>query len=235
MRALWVVALFLTLALALVLFIPTVYASTSDGDDANTEDWQIHYAVNGFVNSGEPDPYQIFKIHYRVINGTVEKFGMPYFEYSHYIQANVTSNGNAMLEIRFPKNYPSYEGGEPVSAITFLNEQEIVREQYGDDSCFIDFLIPLSESGTVDVVWTTIFSGRPFQGLDVPESCIPETLVQDVVRTKDGIIPPLHQVKAGVLPDEVACGDAFELITHPNDRRFCCSPGSIEMLKERWF
>lgn len=75
--------------------------------DGLTEEWQTHYAVNGFVNVGPPDPYQIFKIHYRVINGIAEQFSMPYVEYVHYMQAKVDSDGNGTLEIRFPKNYPN--------------------------------------------------------------------------------------------------------------------------------
>ncbi len=223
----------LSLALASIISSAPAIVDGSSSYTVNAEEWQTHHAVNGFVNTGPADPHQIFKIHYRVVNGIVEGFSMPYVEYVHYIQANVTSDGNAMLEIRFPKNYPSANvdgGGE---AIFFVNEQEVLPE-FGNDDCFYAFAIPFSGSGVVDVVWGDFLTGEPFRGVDVPESCQPETLVQDVVSTQDGVIPPLHQIKAGVKSDEVVCGDNFELVTHPNGKPYCATPSSSEILRERW-
>lgn len=222
------IAVLVLVSLLLPILFTPAHAS-SDNDE-----WQTHYAVNGFVNVGPPDPYQIFKIHYRVINGMMERFSMPYVEYAHYISTDVASNGNGVLEIRFPKNYPIYEGGEPTEAIFFLNKQEITAEHYDTDDCFIDFRIPLAQSGLVDVVWTTILSGEAFRGTDVPKRCLPDTVVQGVVTMKDGVISPLHQLKAGVKPDEVVCRYGFELITHPDGRPYCATPQSAEQLYNRW-
>jgi DNA-binding beta-propeller fold protein YncE len=197
---------------------------------ATNQDWQTHYAVNGFVNTGPADPYQVFKIQYRVVNGTVEQFSMPYETYTHNIRANVTSDGNGVLQIKFPKNYPSGNdelGGE---AIAFINEQEIFPEHSITD-CFFEFSLPFSNDAVIDLVWT--FYDDSFRGIDVPERCTSETIVQDVVK-KNGIITPLHQMKAGVVPAEVVCGDNLELVSHPNGKPYCATPASAEILKERW-
>lgn len=209
-------------SLVLSIFFTPVYASE--------EEWQTHYAVNGFVNSVPPDPYQIFEIHYRVLNGTIEQFSMPYVEYAHYMQANVTSGGNGVLEIRFPKNYPSANVDGGADALFFVGQQEVVPDYDSSDECFYEYSISFTESTVIDVVWGDLLAGEPFRGVEVPESCVADTLVQDVTRTKDGVITPYHQMTAGVTLDEVAC----ELVTHPSDKTYCATPASAEILRERW-
>lgn len=216
-----VIALMITSLILPVLFAPA-YASE--------EDWQTHYAVNGFVNVGLPDPYQIFKVHYRAINGTVDEFRMPYEGYAHYMQANVTSDGNGLLEIKFPKNYPSGDIDGGGDAIFFIDTQETIAEDSHANDCFRQFRIPFTGDVVIDVVWTSAMTDEPFRGVEVSESCIPETIVQDVMRTKDDVITPYHQMKAGVKLDEVVC----ELVTHASGKTYCATPNSAWVLKERW-
>ncbi|MEM3159290.1 MAG: hypothetical protein QXJ74_00740 [Nitrososphaera sp.] len=200
-----------------------------------SQEWQTHYAVNGLVNSGPPDPYQIFKVHYRAINGTVEQFSMKNVEYPHDFQASVTGNGT--LEIMFPKNYPNVNADAPEADIAepiFLSNGQEIAASYFDSDCFRMFSIPFSGSQVIDIAWPDFLTNEPYRGSDVPESCMAETLVQDVVRTKDGIIPPLHQMKAGVRAEEVACGDEFELVARPDGRPYCATSTSAEILKQRW-
>lgn len=222
-----IVALILVSLQLPILFAPARASSDNEG-------WQTHYAVNGFVNVGPPDPYQIFKIQYRVINGTAGDAALPHYDLTPTMRVYVNTDSQGTLEIRFPKNYPSYEGSRPTDAIFFLNELEVTGEHYGNDDCFIDFRIPFNQSGFIDVVWTTIFGNEIFTGIGVPEHCISETLVQDVVRTKDGVIAPLHQVKAGVKPEEVVCADGFEFIYRPDSRPYCATPNSAERLYNQW-
>lgn len=195
---------------------------------AAEEEWKTYYAVNDFVNVGPADPYQIFKVHYRVLNGTIEHFTMPYVEYPYNIMADVTSNGNGTLEIMFPKNYPN-TNADFAEAIFFEDYQEIVAFDR-DTECFREFSIPFTGSKRIEVNWVDFLTNDPFRGIDVPESCIPETLVQDVVRTKDGVIAPYHQMKAGVTRG----GLVFEIVEHPSGTAFYATPASAEILKERW-
>lgn len=221
-----------------------VFAEETLGQETQEADqeWLTHYAVSDFVNTGlpernqtgSPDPRQIFKIHYRVVGGTLEDFSMPFVSYAHYIQANVISEDNDMLQILFPKNYPIHERGVYLYPIIFFNQLEIGETvDHEIAECFYAYSIPNTGSGVIDLVWT-FQRGGPFIGLDVPDHCTSETLVEDVVRTKDGIIAPFHQVKAGVKPNEVVCSEEFELIFHPNGRPFCATPSSAEILKQRW-
>lgn len=205
--------------------------SSASSVRASDEGWSTHYAVNGFVNTGPADPYQIFKIQYRVLNGTVEQFSMPYVDVAHNIRAEVTSDGDGVLQIKFPKNYPNGNDELGGSAIVFVNEQEIVPNSTETD-CFSEFSLPFSNDAVIDVVWG--FYDDFFRGADVAEGCMPETIVQDVVRTKDGVIPPLQQLKAGVTTEEVVCGYGFELIRHPDGRPYCATPSSVEQLYNRW-
>ncbi|MEM2140432.1 hypothetical protein [Nitrososphaera sp.] len=214
---------YLLVFMALTSVILPVPASAS-------QDWQTHYTVNGFVNTGPPDPYQIFKVHYQVINGTLEDFRMPYVEYAHYMQANVTSNGNGVLEIRFPKNYPNANVDWGAGALFFVGQQEVIPDHDNADECFYEYSVSFTEDTVIDVVWGDYMTGEPFRGVDVSESCIPNTLVQDVVKTKDGIITPYQQMKAGVKLDEIVC----ELVVHPSGKIYCVTPPSAEILKQRW-
>jgi hypothetical protein len=212
---------------------PAAIVDTSTTYIDVTNVWQNHYTVNGFTNSGSPDPSEIFKIRYRVINGTIEQFSMPYVGYAHQIQANVTSSGDGLLEIRFPKNYPSANidgGGE---AVFFIDEQETFPAGREGTDCFYEYSFPFSGSAVVHVSWVDFLTNEPFRGVEVPKTCIPETTVHDVVK-KNGTITPLHQLNAGVRFDEVVCTAGFELVTSPTGKPYCATPASAEILKERW-
>ncbi len=219
------------LSLAFTLLISVVFSTSVHASAADEEEWETHYAVNDFANTGTPDPHQIFKIYYRAINGTVEEFNMLYIEYAHYIEADVSSsNGNATLEIRFPKNYPIHEGGDYLDPIIIFDDREILPDRFEATNCFYEYSIPYNGNGVIDVAWATILTEQSFIGVDVPEDCMPETLVQGVVKTNDDVISPFRQLNAGVKADEVIC----DIVTHPNGKQYCATPASTELLKERW-
>jgi hypothetical protein len=218
-------------SLILTLFLPL---SVSAPALASDKEWKTHYAVSEFVNPGQPEPREIFKIHYRVLNGMVEQFHMPYGEYAHHIQAKV-SGGSGTLEIMFPKNYPSANADGGGEAIVFVGEREVAPEYSSANECFYEFSISFSGPTTVELLWADFLTGEPLRGVSVPDSCLPETTVQQVAKTRDGIIAPLHQVRSGVLPSEVVCGDGFELVSHPDGRPYCVTPNSIEQLIDRWY
>lgn len=224
--------------MASVTAINDVYASaetnSSTGVDLErTIAWQTHYAVNGFVNSGQPDPGQIFKIRYLVLDGAVEEFSMPLGFRTNDVAARVVSDGNGTLKINFPKNYPITNTDDIAQFDVFVGDRTIPFD-WDESACFFEMSIPFSGSELIEVKWLDFLTDEPYRGIVDSETCISETLVQDVVRTKDGTIAPLHQVKAGVKPNEVVCGDDFELVMHPNGKPYCASPDSAEVLKERW-
>jgi hypothetical protein len=66
------------------------------------QEWETVYVVGKFLYSEPPIPDQIFKVQYRVVNGTVEKFVAGPFG----AVAIVNAKGNGVLEIIYPRNYP---------------------------------------------------------------------------------------------------------------------------------
>src|SRR5690606_31802401 len=124
-----------------------------------------------FVNNEPAKPDQIFKIQYRVVNGTVENFRAP-----HEIIAEVNANDSGVLEVKWPRNYPytndiSNTGGEPV---LLINGQTSFL-QYTATECFFVFSIPFVGSSEIGLVWTYILTDDSYHGDNVPDSCIDQT------------------------------------------------------------
>jgi len=92
-------SLALGLSVLMVLSVASAYAS-------NVEGWQRAYTLGKFPDSEPSKPDQIFQIHYRVINGTVESFRVPHYGDIHGIETKVNSDmTEGILEIRYPKNF----------------------------------------------------------------------------------------------------------------------------------
>lgn len=219
----------LSFFLGSVLILSAVSISFAHATTAN-EEWNIAYTVGKFLHSNPPKADEIFKIQYRVMNGTAETFNVP-----HEILAKVKSNGNGTLEIRFPRNYPYTNeiGAAEGEAIVFVNNQEISVERIVTD-CFYEFSIPFKAESEIGLTWTDSLTGAPFHGDNIPDSCSSQTIVKDVPVKKDNTISPLHQFKAGVAAKDIACDEGLKLIIDPHGRPSCAREHTIKILNEMW-
>ena len=229
----------IVLLLGLFLFLPTlstIYASSN-----NNEEWETGYSVGKFVRSDQPD--QISKIHYRAINGTVEKFNVIHIfnemKFNGILIFQVDSNNDTILEIRVPRNHPyaldpSTYGGPLIIATE--NDSTVYFEYKTDVGyCFYVFSIPLNGSSEIEVLWTELLSHRGgFPKVDVPDYCIPHTVVEDVPLRKDGTISPLHQFRAGIKAEDIVCNEGLDLLIRIDGKPYCAAPSTVKELNERW-
>jgi hypothetical protein len=218
----------ISLLLASSLFLPLLLSApayASNGD----EEWRTAYKVGKFLNSEPPKSDQIFKIQYRAVNGTIESLGVP-----DEVAAIVTSDGNGTLQIRYPRNYPYTNdidgGGDPV---VIINEIDVIASQDMTD-CFFVFSIPFTGSSRIVLAWAYQAVEQPRHGDVIPDSCISQTVVESVPVRQDGTISPLHQVRAGVAAEDVACKEGLELVINPNGKPYCAQPSTAIVLRERW-
>lgn len=204
-------------------------------------EWKTVYAVGKFSYTEPRKSDQIFKIQYRAVNGTIDtvaaKFGF---------SGNINAADSGLLEIKYPRNYPytNSESNEfvasPIMFIDGVEVSEVTPAEITD--CFFVFSIPFSGSAefeSVELAWPYLAVERPFHGDEVPEHCIPETIVENVVVKNDGTISPYHQYKAGVKAQDVMCeGDLepkdYRLVVHPDGRPFCVMRESATDLIQRW-
>ncbi len=200
-------------------------------------EWQTTNIVGRFLYSDPPKPDQIFKVQYRVVNGTIEKLSI--------WQTKVSSNGNGTLEIKFPRNYP-YTNQDGINVPITVNPILIVDGQWGDEitysditDCFFVFSIPFTDSKSIGLVWSYLATNLPFHGDDVPESCISQTLVENVPTRSDGTISPLKQFKAGVAAEDVVCRQLegverkFMLLISPYGEPYCVSLSNEGFMKAK--
>jgi hypothetical protein len=209
---------------------PSSAHSVNPGEEKDDEGgWQVAYTVGQFLYSDPPRPDQIFKAYYRVINGTVEKLSV-----SNTI---VSSDGNGTLEIMWPRNYP-YTNAEGNAAphpdenpVAFFNTKTypgiapVAHEATTD--CFFVFSIPFSGSQSIGLAWSYLLTNLPYHGDEIPESCTPQTLVENVPTRKDGTITPLQQFKAGVAAEDTVCPpreqgeEPLMLLISPKGKPYC--------------
>lgn len=203
-------------------------------------EWKTVYTVGKFSNTEPRKPDQIFKVQYRVVNGTLEDANA-YFGFN----GNVNTTQGGVLEIKYPRNYPYTNAptSEPFAVwpIIFINGEEIASDTMPAEivDCFFVFKVPFSGSTEFELAWAYLTSNFPFHGDEVPEHCIPETVVENVVVKNDGTISPYHQYKAGVKAQDVMCeGDLeprdYRLVMHPDGRPFCVTRESATELIQRW-
>ena len=215
-----------------IITLTSAYASN------NEEEWKAVYTIGKFLYSDPPKPDQIFKIQYRVINGTTEEFNAPYYDTIGGIVAKVNSSNDGTLEVKFPRNYPYTNekhlrdvNGDTV--IIIVNNID-VKPEYAVTDCFFLFSIPFTGSSIIDLALALILINSPHRGDDVPDSCIPQTLVEDVPVRKDGTISPLHQFRAGVAAEDIVCNEGLELVIRPDGKPYCVTPPTVKILNELW-
>lgn len=96
-------------------------SSNGRGDREQEQEWKTYYLVGKFLYNKPPKPDQLFKIYYRVINGSVDSFSalapraLPGNEtVGLFLVANVSSTSNTgvngLFEIKFPRNFPYLNG-----------------------------------------------------------------------------------------------------------------------------
>lgn len=202
--------------------------------DFTKPEWKTVHAIGSFLNSKPTKPDQVFKIQYRIINGTIEKFDVLKGD----IVAKVHSTENGRLEIQFPRNYPytnaiiedtsEYHSGPP---IVLINGQD-VTPKFGVTDCFFLFSIPFSGASEIELVRTNILVPTPFHGDNIPYQCILQTV--DVYVRDDGTIAPLHQFRAAVKAEDIVCKEGLELIIKSNGKPYCVTPSTAERLADLW-
>lgn len=224
------------LVFSIILSAHAAYASTDDV--GNEEEWKTVYAVGKFSFTEPRKPDQIFNVQYIAVNGTIEnvsaKFGF---------SGSIDATDSGILEIKYPRNYPYTNSpsdefvAQPIVFINGLEADVSAVPEITD--CFFVFSIPFSGSAEFELAWTYLTTNFPLHGDEVPEHCIPETVVQDAVVKNDGAISPYHQYKAGVRAQDVMCEGILEpedyrLVIHPDGRPFCVTRESATDLIQRW-
>lgn len=207
--------------------LPTPQASLSQSS-VSGEEWRTAFTVGKFLYSDPPKPDQIFKVQYRVWNGTLEKLTVG--------QTKVSSSGNGTLEIKFPRNYPYTNEDGTISPITvspmaFFEAEpfhEVIDITYVDiTDCFFIISIPFSGNKSIALTWSYLLWTKPRHGDDVSESCIPQTMVENVPTRKNGIITPLQQFKSGIAAEDAICPLRLDgeqdlmLLIGPNQKPYC--------------
>lgn len=224
---------------------PTITAENAIGE------WETAYMVGKFgkygtvISSNPEQPDKIFKVDYRVSNGTINDFSATTPLTIEAKVGNITdNNNNGLLEIKFPRNYPytdapigtsygpdfAFFGGDP-------------NEKYGEPTniesittdCFFVFSIPFTSDLKFTMVGTSLLTDIELYGDRVPDSCIADTIVSNVITMKDGTISPYQQIKAGVAANDVSCKEGFDLILNPKGKAYCATPSIVELLQERWY
>jgi len=206
--------------------------------DFSEPNWESIHAVGTFLNSKPPKPDQIFKIQYRVINGTIVEFNTPNnntLGFGGDIVAKVKSSNDGRLEIKFPRNYP-YTNSENMDGETsgppiFINGK-YAKFGFGMTDCFFLFSIPFTSFSEIELMWTYILVPTPYHGDYIPYQCISQTV--DVHVREDGTIFPLHQFRAGVKAEDIVCKEGLGLIIKPNGKPYCVSPSTAERLADLW-
>jgi YVTN family beta-propeller protein len=190
------------------------------------KEWETAYALGKFLYSEPPKPDQLFKVQYRVINGTAEKFVAQPFGAA----ATVNAEGNGILEIMYPRNYPytnNISGTDMVDPLFFVNGSHMFPLESDTTTCFFKFAVPFMNKSDIELAWTYLATEEFYHGDYVFESCLPETLVLEA-------LTPVQQSRAGVQPQNIVCPEELLLVIDPAYKPYCATPASAEILKERW-
>jgi len=224
------VATVFSVLIIIVIFASLPFMPALAGSD---EDLETAHIVGRFHYSSPPIPDQIFKIQYRVLNGTIENVETP-----SSIIFNVSTTDNGLLEVKFPRNYPYHNDMQSTPAGNFnfldMKQNDAFESNVVVTDCFFVFSVPFNNDAEVTMSWSYLLNGAPVHGDSISESCTVQTLIENVPTKDDGTISPLHQVRAGVIPEGVLCRADLELILNPNGKPYCAQPSTATLLNERW-
>lgn len=225
------VAMVFSVLMIIAIFASLPFTPALAGSDG---DWKTAHIVGRFHYSNPPIPDQIFKIQYRVLNGTIENVETP-----SSIIFNVSTTNNGLLEVKFPRNHPYHNDMQstPAGNFNFLNikQNDAFESNVVVTDCFFVFSVPFNNDAEVTMSWFYILNGAPVHGDSIPESCMAQTLIENVPTKDDGTISPLHQVRAGVIPEGVLCRADLELILNPEGKPYCATEQTIEFLNKVWY
>lgn len=213
-------------AIVLVFSILSLSISMAQTSSKIGDEWKTAHTVGKFSYSDPPKPDQIFKIQYRVLNGTIEKLTVAQTKV-------ISSSGNGTLEIKVPRNYPYTNEDGPmapnyIDALVFVDDKSYDEITYNEiTDCFFVFSIPFTGNKSIGLVWDYLLWTGPSHGNEIPDSCIPQTLVENVPTRNDGTITPLQQFKAGVAAEDAVCPvrqqeeEQLMLLISPNQKPYC--------------
>lgn len=234
--AIAVTILVIALLLSTLLVVLTPASAQLPSGGAAADRWAIAYSLGRFYFNDPPKPDQIFKIQYKITDGTVD---IATSQSTGSFTIYIDSNRDGLVEVKYPRTFPYsdavsiVEGIDGRDAIVFVNEIEEFHEMEVTD-CFYEFSIPFSGDTKIDVVWPFLGAMFPHHGDDVPARCIEETVVANVPTRADGIIAPLQQFKVGIDVQDIVCPAGFTLLISPFERPYCATSASAEILNERW-
>lgn len=229
-----------TAVVSIAYFLMSIPNSAIAAESTTNNEWNVSYSLGKFSHSSPPKPDQIFKIYYRVINGTIDSVSTP----PGAVAANVTSSSDSsrgMLEVKYPRNYPY--SNDPVGKSAGAGSFAFYAQQPGGHQmievagkgtttdCFFILSVPFTGKTSIQIGTSSIPDPTfAFHGDDVPASCIPDTVV-----TNNGELTPLQQLKVGVAAKDVVCGDGFELIVQPvSGKPYCATHTTIIKLSNWW-
>jgi hypothetical protein len=178
------------------------------------------------------------------MNGTVEEFkivrGSDPIVLGQGFDVKVSSTtDNAVFEIMVPRNFP-YTNFRPETPSGIDNFDFFpkgggtIEDTRVATDCFFVFSVPVTNSIEMTLGMAEILDKSPYHGDEIPDECMPETVVENVSTKPNGTIRPSHQVSADVAPEDVMCPSGLELILNPKGKPYCATEAAIEFLDRVW-
>jgi hypothetical protein len=211
--------------------------------NSDQEGWQTEYVVGRFFNADPPKEDRIFKFQYRVMNGTIDEFKIVQQikddVLGQGIDIKVNSSKNATLEIMIPRNFP-YTNNPPDTP-SGIDDLVFVPKGGGNiedtritTECFFVFSVPVTNTIEMTLAMFTILDKSPYHGDEIPDSCVSQTIVENVPVKKDGTITPPQQRKEGIAPEDVLCPEGLQLfIRSIDDKSYCLTPELTDKFVDR--
>ncbi len=146
----------------------------------STDGWNTINAVGKFLNSDPSRPDQIFKVQYRVLNGSLERFDITQIVQDEIVDnglvATVNSSGAGTLEINFPRNFPYTNSQSGIENFVFFVENRTIEVNGVTTDCFFAFSVPFVHSSEIEMGMPSILMKAPYHGDNIPNSCIAQTV-----------------------------------------------------------
>jgi YVTN family beta-propeller protein len=210
-----------------LLYVANAGSDTISVIQTNPEPkWKIAHALGRYSEPQSPD--QVFKIKYRVINGTASNFSIQ----PNGAISKVNTNSKGIFEIIYPRNYPytNTNAGTPgIVPLFFINGIRQTASETNINDCFFKFSIPFSNESEIELEWRYLPGEQPYHGDSVSEGCLPES-IEDV-----NALTPLQQFKSGIDANKIVCPPNLELVVSPSPKPYCLTHDSAEILKQRWY
>lgn len=143
-----------------------------------------------------------------------------------------SSTDSTVLEVTVPRNFP-YSNNPPetpsgIDDFIFVTKgSETIEDTRNTTECFFVFSVPVTNRTEMILTNSIILTKSPYHGDEIPDSCISQTLVENVPTRNDGTITPLKQFKAGVAAEDAVCpqrqqvDEQFMLLISPNQKPYC--------------